>query len=203
MEYIRGQTLKEIWPKIEVPQKEDIAKQIAAQFAELCALPPLGSFGRVIPPEFGNLPKLPLVDFLFETAEGDIFKFGGPFEDMGQLAKGLGESMVSKSSAGFLQRAEILASFIPKILTEGPPVFTHADIHTRSFILTGDGRVAIINWEQSGWYPACWEYSYAIYAGIQELDTDWALYIPKFLDMYASECCLTLIMRQMYIGVLY
>lgn len=154
----------------------------------------------MLPPEFGSLPKKPLVDFLFSTVEEE--DFGGPFEDVEQLGKGLGDCMVANCNAAFVQRAEILAGFIPKILTEGPPVFTHADVHTRNFILIGDGRVSIVDWGLCGWYPACWEYSYAVYAGAQELDTDWVTYVPKFLAEYPPECCLTLILRNMHVGAI-
>lgn len=79
-------------------------------------------------------------------------------------------------------------------------MFTHGDLQLQNIVLRDDGRVSIIDWGLCGWFPACWEYCYAMYAS--QLDPDFARYIPKFLDEYAPECCLTLILRDMHHGMM-
>ncbi|KAL1845920.1 hypothetical protein Daus18300_014411, partial [Diaporthe australafricana] len=91
MEYIPNQSLEKTWQTLKDAEKEDTANQLAAYFAELRALPPPGFFGRSLPPEFGNLGKQPLTDTLFGVI-GEGAEFGGPFDTVEQLRKGLGDA---------------------------------------------------------------------------------------------------------------
>lgn len=195
MEYIPHQSLDKAWSSLTAGEKEDTAKQLATYFAELRTLPSLGFFGRSLPPEFGNLDKGPLPDFLF-TPFAREKGFGGPFETIEQLGKGLGDSMKGNDSAE-PERREFYNRLIPMILDEGPPVFTHGDIQLRNLIRK-DGKVIIIDWGLCGWYPAWWEYCYTVWAA--DFTTDWPAYIPKFLSEYPKELCLTLILRTMWCG---
>ncbi|KAF2176980.1 phosphotransferase enzyme family protein [Zopfia rhizophila CBS 207.26] len=50
---------------------------------------------------------------------------------------------------------------------DGPIVFTHADLHRNNIIITPTSPprvLAIIDWEQAGWYPDYWEYCKAVYS---------------------------------------
>lgn len=65
-------------------------------------------------------------------------------------------------------------------------VFTHADLHP-SNILVSTGRnprvVSIVDWHQSGWYPAYWEYCKARWTS--RIGGEWkAEYLPMFLDRH-------------------
>lgn len=195
MEYIPGQSLDN-WADLEVSQKEDIAKQLAAHFAELRALPPLGVFGRALPSEYGNLDKGTLPDFMFRTIEGD--EFGGPFNTVQQVGKALTDVMRANSDA-HAERSKLYDRIIPEILKEGPPVFTHGDLQRKNIILRDDGKVFIIDWGLSGWFPECWEYGYTMFAA-GDFETDWHEYIPKFLREFHSELLLTLILRNIHHG---
>lgn len=196
MEYIPGPTLHAAWADLEASQKEDISKQLAAHFAEMRALPSLGFFGQALPPEFGNLGKEPLPDFIFRTISGE--DFGGPCETVQELGKGLADAMRANSDMN-LERSKLYDRIIPKILKEGPPVFTHGDIQRQNLVLRDDGKVYILDWGLSGWFPECWEYCYAMYAA-GDFETDWHAYIPKFLSEFPSELCLTLILRNIHFG---
>lgn len=62
-------------------------------------------------------------------------------------------------------------------------VFTHADLHPSNIIV--DERLpskilAIIDWEQSGWYPDYWEFGKAEYTA--DLESDWYDYMTRFLE---------------------
>ncbi|KAG6361934.1 hypothetical protein INS49_010163 [Diaporthe citri] len=195
MEYIPGPSLDN-WADLEASQKEDIAKQLAAHFSELRALPSLGVFGRALPPEYGNLKKDVLPDFMFRTVAGD--EFGGPFDTVQQVGQALADVMRANSAA-HAERAKLWESLIPEILKEGPPVFTHGDLQRKNIILRDDGKVFIIDWGLSGWFPECWEYCYTMYAA-GEFESDWHAYIPKFLSKFPSEFCLTLVLRNVHHG---
>lgn len=197
MEYIPYPTLGEAWPTLEDAEKEDAVKQLAAYFTELRALPSPGFYGCWLPPEFGNLGKQPLVDFLFTPLESD-YNFGGPFDTMEQLAKGLGDCL---QTANVLEptRSAFYAGIIPKILsTESRPVFTHADLQLRNMIRKEDGQIVMLDWELSGWYPECWEYCITAFAADHK--TDWTTYIPKFLPEAPKEFCLFAILRCLWYG---
>lgn len=64
-------------------------------------------------------------------------------------------------------------------------ILSHGDLR-RSNIMVSRGTpcqvLAIIDWHQSGWYPAYWEYCKAVYTAIP--DGEWeAEYIPRFLEV--------------------
>ncbi|KAK3940907.1 kinase-like domain-containing protein [Diplogelasinospora grovesii] len=197
MEYIQGTDLRAIWGGLEVSKKEDITAQLAAYFANMRALPSPGFFGRALPLEFDKLDKQPLPDFLFNTIEG--VEFGGPFATVRQLGQGLVETMKA-NRASDPERANFYGRVVPKILAEGTPVFTHGDLQLRNIVLRHDGKVFIVDWGLSGWFPSCWEYCYAIYAS--SFQDDWHAWIPKFLPESFPECLLLLILRDIYWGAL-
>lgn len=65
--------------------------------------------------------------------------------------------------------------------------FTHGDLHPSNILITpeeeeGQARIlALIDFEQSGWYPAYWEYCKARWTA--EIGGEWGtLYIPRFLE---------------------
>ena len=68
--------------------------------------------------------------------------------------------------------------------------FTHGDINKANIIVSppSDGRVhirAIIDWHQSGWYPANWEYCKA---RRQTLNSDlWQRHLSEFLERWPTQ----------------
>ncbi|KAH9855450.1 kinase-like protein [Lenzites betulinus] len=42
-------------------------------------------------------------------------------------------------------------------------VFTHGDIAPRNIMVKGDTIVALLDWEQAGWYPEHWEFMKAVW----------------------------------------
>lgn len=62
-------------------------------------------------------------------------------------------------------------------------VFTHADLHPSNIIVSPDSPstiVALIDWEQSGWYPDYWEFCKAEYTA--EIGSEWHGYMLRFLE---------------------
>lgn len=80
---------------------------------------------------------------------------------------------------------------------------THADLHRDNIIIsaTKPSRVlAIVDWEQAGWYPDYWEYCKALYSCKYESEwrQDW---VDKFLDPRMDEF-ITFIEYTMAIGAI-
>lgn len=49
------------------------------------------------------------------------------------------------------------------LLDDVPIVFTHGDLHRSNIVMSREGTemprvIGIIDWHQSGWYPAPWEF---------------------------------------------
>lgn len=72
-------------------------------------------------------------------------------------------------------------------LPDGVPItFTHGDLHRSNIILSPDGEgpprvLALIDWHQSGWLPAYWEFCKAQYTSY--IGEEWAVeYIPRILE---------------------
>lgn len=67
-------------------------------------------------------------------------------------------------------------------------VFTHGDLHPSNIMLSPDSphRVAaIIDWEQSGWFPEYWEDRKAHYTASYE--GEWSeKYLPLIMEQYAG-----------------
>lgn len=64
--------------------------------------------------------------------------------------------------------------------------FTHGDLHRSNFIVTQCPPyhiTAVVDWEQSGWFPAYWEVRKAHFT---VLDTEeWAtIYLPMILNQH-------------------
>ena len=76
----------------------------------------------------------------------------------------------------------------PGLSDDSPIKFTHADLHPRNILISREGSpliCAFVDWRQSGWYPAYWEYCKAMYI-VDEVG-EWAAdYVPRFLE--PSDC---------------
>ncbi|KAF2873990.1 phosphotransferase family protein [Massariosphaeria phaeospora] len=65
----------------------------------------------------------------------------------------------------------------------GPIVFTHGDLRPANIIVTATTPakvVAILDWEQAGWYPDYWEYCKARYTA--SYGGEWHGHIDQFLE---------------------
>jgi hypothetical protein len=75
-------------------------------------------------------------------------------------------------------------------LPDDPIRFVHGDIHRSNILITSEGQhpprvLAIIDWHQSGWYPAYWEYCKARWTA--EPGDEWVTkYIPEIIEARAE-----------------
>ena len=69
----------------------------------------------------------------------------------------------------------------------GPIVLTHGDLRPANIIITAKSParvVAIVDWEQAGWYPDYWEYCKAVYTAAP--NGEWRWWIDQFLDPHMA-----------------
>ena len=62
-----------------------------------------------------------------------------------------------------MPQIDISDSWRPGLSDDAPIIFTHGDLHRSNILMSWDENgmprvAAIIDWHQSGWYPAPWEF---------------------------------------------
>jgi|TARA_R110002003_G_scaffold214_40_gene16330 hypothetical protein len=70
---------------------------------------------------------------------------------------------------------------------DGPILLTHGDLRPANIIVTAKGPVkvvAIVDWEQAGWYPDYWEYCKAMFTA--SYDGEWRGWVDRFLDPHVG-----------------
>ena len=180
---ITGNTLKSEWPSVSNIQKEAIATKLGSILRELRSLPSPGGYC--------SLSNRPLLDNVFWTGSASE-KIDGPFRTEGEFNEAMLEKYIFNN--GSQNKAEFYKQTFPSIFRDHPPVFTHADFQRKNILLRSVGEtehdvdLVLLDWEFSGWYPAYWEYSKALYA-CGRWDDDWGLWVNRIFepDLYLSE----------------
>ncbi|KAL1944195.1 hypothetical protein VTO73DRAFT_3380 [Trametes versicolor] len=140
MKKVAGENLQRVWPTLEPAQRTRIVEQLRAFISQLRSLP--SPHGRAV----CSLNGAPLRDFRI-TGEGPV----GPFAD----EEAFNDRLV-ETSAPFYKRAT-RTEFRARMRGDHSIVFTHGDIAPRNIMVDGDAIVALLDWEQAGWYPEHWE----------------------------------------------
>ncbi|KAJ6618815.1 kinase-like domain-containing protein [Mycena sp. CBHHK59/15] len=174
MDYIRGRTVQEAWDSLDGPQRHSVVSQVASALAELRSLPP-----STIPGPCGSDGKSKLRGRYF-TDYG-----AGPFRTHHDLAAWLNAKLLvaRKTNAN---AAEGRSAFDGSRAL----VFTHHDIAPRNLIIDDGGRVWLIDWELSGWYPEYFEYACIVSdVGVPEVrpPTGWNEAILSQMTAYEEE----------------
>ena len=78
----------------------------------------------------------------------------------------------------------------PGLLDDAPIIFTHGDLHRSNILMSWDENgmprvAAIIDWHQSGWYPAPWDFYKTRFTckGTEQWELDFVL---EFLQSYTG-----------------
>lgn len=82
-----------------------------------------------------------------------------------------------------IKAEEIPDPFREMLPDDAKIVFTHADLHPSNIIINQDHPskiLALIDWEQSGWYPDYWEFCKAEYT--IEYGSEWHQYMLEYLE---------------------
>ena len=161
MELIPGQTLESAWTSLTLDERIEIGEQVRVALSNIRSL---------IPPDYlGGINESRFVDGIFWTKPLDP-AICGPFKN--EVA--LNEGMICR--IGQLTdepHTVLIRSMVCQILTDHCTVFTHGDIQPKNIMVerinkVDDGnarfKVALIDFELSGWYPEYWEYATAVFA---------------------------------------
>ncbi|KAI6106138.1 kinase-like domain-containing protein [Pisolithus croceorrhizus] len=149
MDYIKGQTLAQVWPTFSVWRKFSVAftlRRYIRQLRRLKASPttppgPLSAQG----PQICESPIF-----------GQVQSRRGPFSSYSELSTFFNERC--KMGLDGQGAPEDHPSRKMKFDDSGPLVLTHQDINLRNIILGDDGRLWIIDWGWSGYYPPWFEF---------------------------------------------
>ncbi|KFZ25047.1 hypothetical protein V502_00471 [Pseudogymnoascus sp. VKM F-4520 (FW-2644)] len=149
MELVDGITLEQAWPDLDLEEKLDICNQLRPMLEDLRGLQqdPSDTF-------IGSINRQPLRDVIFDGREP-----AGPFQ-------------CSTSFYDWFSQIASPRPYDPEApihpmrlgLPNDPSiVLTHADLHRSNIMVTkldseAPRILAIIDWHQSGWYPAAWEF---------------------------------------------
>ena len=126
----------------------------------------------------GQIDRQPLLDIIFTDSTKPT---AGPFSGVREFHDWL--SNLTKRY--FADPANVPDPMRPMLPDNAPIIFTHGDLHPSNIMISAVGPcrvLAIIDWQQSGWYPAYWEYCKAAYTAIP--DGEWEIeYLPRFLEI--------------------
>ncbi|SLM33785.1 Protein kinase-like domain [Lasallia pustulata] len=173
MEMIHGDTLEQRWDGLTAEEKLEVCQQLHGIMENLRRLEQ-DSGAKFI----GNINRKPLLDILFAGARHTP----GPFPSISSFHDYFhtGGKGSSPSSSPDPYRVSLPDNV--------PITFTHSDLHRSNIIVTPAGMhpvrvLALIDWHQSGWLPAYWEYCKASFSSPHE--DKWVTEcVPKFLEKW-------------------
>jgi aminoglycoside phosphotransferase (APT) family kinase protein len=185
MEYIAGKLLIELWeskPLKQPGKKREIATTLRGYMNELRSLPSHGYYGSLWR---GPYRAMELQNIKDQSLPPDPMTTG-PHDTEQELCDALWGSWVKalypsptgpESRARFVKRwRRIYRAYFKG---DGIPVFTHGDFERVNIIVADDGRLVMIDWEFSGWYPKFWESCHA--ANLLCYRDDWAEWMDYIL----------------------
>ncbi|XMA10605.1 hypothetical protein WAI453_003396 [Rhynchosporium graminicola] len=168
MQLIEGATLEHEWPAMIVEEKYEICTQLHGMLHELRQL-------RQDPSDrfIGTINRQCAQDVVFQEKKFEVFSDVTSFHDW---YSGVVISDMDLSDPD---------PWRPGLLDDVPIVFTHADLHRSNIMMSwakGKPRItAIVDWHQSGWYPACWEFYKTRYTA--RMQEQWEIdFILEFLQ---------------------
>ncbi|TVY33115.1 hypothetical protein LSUB1_G008439 [Lachnellula subtilissima] len=177
MEYLEGHTLDFEWGLLSAQQKDGISDQLR------------------------GIERHGLLDCMFWTGDDACAPLSGPFN----TENGLNEAMCDKATYNNLspEKVEFYRRAFPVVLRDHAPVFTHGDFQRKNIIIkrispstirevqSSDPEddtfeLAVIDWENAGWYPNYWEFAIALFACGSWKD-DWHKWVGRSLDLFLNE----------------
>ncbi|KAK8106822.1 uncharacterized protein PG998_008835, partial [Apiospora kogelbergensis] len=166
IEFVHGVTLENVWDSL--PQSERI--QLCGQLRSILA-------------ELRHINRGPLTDVV---VAGGNFSPAGPFSSVAEFHDWLSWMLVKDKGQHWpgIDPKDIPDPYRQGLPDDSPVVFTRADLHPSNIMVSAEYPhriVAIIDWQQSGWYPDYWGLCKAEYTA--EPRSKWVTeYIPRFVD---------------------
>lgn len=148
MDYIHGQPLAEVWPKMSFYRRAKVSIHLRRYIRQLHKI----NHPRLATP--GPLQNRGALKIYLPTILGEICPTRGPFESRIELLQFLNESLnwaQDRWPAGYNPNVKPLSDSEPLILV-------HADIHPHNIMVGEDDRLWLIDWERSGILPSWFEF---------------------------------------------
>ncbi|BDD57420.1 hypothetical protein MAP00_002783 [Monascus purpureus] len=198
MERIQGESLEAIWHMLGEDAKSTICSKIRTLFDTIRSVPSPGYYGSV--------DKGPVPHHLFHSPESDG-TICGPFHSEYDFNKGLVKRLRSIWAANgrHSHKADFYERNLDSVFSNHKPVFSHSDLQRKNILVrrvsleTSSGlptesfEVALIDWEDAGWYPCYWEYC-VIFVAFNWQD-DWLMRAEEILHPWPSEAAM---LRMLY-----
>ncbi|EFZ03393.1 aminoglycoside 3'-phosphotransferase/choline kinase domain protein [Metarhizium robertsii] len=137
MDYIRGESLEDLWARLTDEEKRKAVAQVWDSVRQLHACRPPSGLGGMAAASVGGGP----------VRDGAL-----GVEDDGPA--GLGPFV---ESADFVSVVDERTDFAEFPRQPDQVAFVHADICPRNIIRAADGKLYLIDWEFAGWWPLYWE----------------------------------------------
>lgn len=176
MDFIEGERLDRAWPRLSLWSRARVAWTLRSYVRQLRRIP-------IPPPSFpGPLGSEP------SMCDGQSFSLLDPgYQDRAwrstqQLLDRLKNTAEERFRTHHPQQSP---KTYPELENPGPLVFTHNDLNMRNIILTRDGKVWLIDWDFSGYYPKYFEYLSMLFA-TEDSDADQSFnpFVPFVTDPY-------------------
>lgn len=180
MEYIEGQTLKELWPGLTARDKGLIASQLRTYMDLLHAIPAPGYFGAV-----GRRPLRNSIFLPEGKGSASTRELSGPFDSGADFVEALVRRTIWNINNE--HRAAFFRRMMPKALEADPtPVFSFGALGKTHVVRKSDGTLVLVSWDMAGWYPMYWEYAMATAGAVHSID-DWHHYLAQVLEEYPTQ----------------
>jgi aminoglycoside phosphotransferase (APT) family kinase protein len=179
MTRMRGVLLEEALKNMSPSELQVISSELRSMTDRLRALR-VTDFERES--YIGSINRQPCRDLIFggfrNLSEGPFFSEDEMTENLiARILKFNYDPPIPQSEIEFRRR-------LYKEISGSQITFTHGDLVPHN-ILVEDGHVtAIIDWGQSGWYPAYWEFVKAMFGCADLWGTIWPLEISRFLEPF-------------------
>ena len=174
MDYIPGERLDHAWPSLSLWSKLWVALTLRRYIRQLRQL------NSSVPGPFADSPHI---------CGGLIFgdRGCGLFPDYASLSAFYNRKLDIAKTMTYRDRHGNLIPYAgpdtEPFDDSRPLVFTHQDLTMRNVILGSDGRVWLVDWGLSGFYPPWFEYISMVYAAERDMVPDsWNCLIPLIGD---------------------
>lgn len=167
MEQVDGECLEYAWQSLDEAQQNSIIKALQAYISQLRALPT--PHGRRICALNGEAVK---------DSRITSYRPVGPFTDEAQFNDYLVEA------AEIFMDETTIPRIRARMREDHKIMFTHGDLAPRNIIVKNGKVAALIDWEQSGWYPEHWELVKMMWNPMSKKDMSWN---DRVVAMFSEE----------------
>ncbi|KAI0355812.1 kinase-like protein [Trametes cingulata] len=158
MRKAEGVSLNSAWRTLDAEQRAEVVEQLRSFVAQLRTLSPSLDCHHTVHAVCG-LGNAPLIDSRISSMPV------GPFPDECSF-----NDYLVFAARPYMDDT-LLSSIRADMRDDHPIRFIHGDLAPRNIFVRGTVVTAVIDWEESGWYPEYWEFVKALWAPLK--DPDW------------------------------